>query len=125
MKLSNLLANIEYTVINDGNPEITDIIYDSRKVTDGTAFVCLKGYTSDGHKYAQSAVEKGAAALIISDDLSFDVPKNVAVIKVETHEKHLRISAPSFWQTRRKTKDHCNYRYKRQNNHNRYDCIYS
>ena len=46
MKLSNLLANIEYTVINDGNPEITDIIYDSRKVTDGTAFVCLKGYTS-------------------------------------------------------------------------------
>ena len=28
MKLSNLLANIEYTVINDGNPEITDIIYD-------------------------------------------------------------------------------------------------
>ena len=58
MKLSNLLANIEYTVINDGNPEITDIIYDSRKVTDGTAFVCLKGYTSDGHKYAQSAVEK-------------------------------------------------------------------
>lgn len=96
MKLSNLLTSIEYTVINDGNPEITDIIYDSRKVTDGTAFVCLKGYTSDGHKYAQSAVEKGAAALIISDDLSFDVPKNVAVIKVETHEKHLRISAPSF-----------------------------
>lgn len=42
MKLSNLLASIEYTVINDGNPEITDIIYDSRKVTDGTAFVCLK-----------------------------------------------------------------------------------
>ena len=106
MKLSNLLANIEYTVINDGNPEITDIIYDSRKVTDGTAFVCLKGYTSDGHKYAQSAVEKGAAALIISDNLSFDVPKNVAVIKVKPYKFPLlfhrnRITATSrelHWQ---------------------------
>ena len=98
MKLSNLLANIEYTVINDGNPEITDIIDDSRKVTDGTAFVCLKGYTSDGHKYAQSAVEKGAAALpIISDDLSFDVPKNVAVIKVENTRKTLAYISAEFF----------------------------
>ena len=97
MKLSNLLTSIEYTVINDGNPEITDIIYDSRKVTDGTAFVCLKGYTSDGHKYAQSAVEKGAAALIISDDLSFDVPKNVAVIKVENTRKALAYISAEFF----------------------------
>ena len=97
MKLSNLLANIEYTVINDGNPEITDIIYDSRKVTDGTAFVCLKGYTSDGHMYAQSAVEKGAAAIIISDDLSFDVPKNVAVIKVENTRKALAYISAEFF----------------------------
>ena len=34
MKLSNLLANIEYTVINDGNPEKTDIIYDSYVLKD-------------------------------------------------------------------------------------------
>ena len=81
MKLSDIIKNIEYTTINEGNPDISDIIYDSRKVVEGSAFVCLKGYTSDGHKYAQSAVEKGASALIISDDLDFEVPESVAVIK--------------------------------------------
>lgn len=83
MKLFNLLINVEHTMLNDLNPEISDVIYDSRKVTEGTAFVCLKGYTSDGHKYAQSAVEKGAVALVISDELDFDVPKNVAVVKTD------------------------------------------
>ncbi len=81
MKLSELIKNIEYAAINKGNPEISDLIYDSRKVTNGTAFVCLKGYTSDGHTYAKSAIEKGASALIISDDLDFEVPENIAVIK--------------------------------------------
>ena len=70
MKLGNILKNVEYTAKNALDPEITDLIYDSRKVSPGTAFFCLKGYTSDGHAYAQSAVEKGASALIISDELS-------------------------------------------------------
>ncbi len=81
MKLYDLLKHVSYTVVQDGDPVISDVIYDSRKVEEGTAFVCLKGYTSDGHRYAQSAVEKGAAALVISDDLDFDVPENVAVVK--------------------------------------------
>ena len=83
MKLYDLLQDVSYTALSPADPEITDVIYDSRKVTQGTAFVCLKGYTSDGHQYAQSAVEKGAAALVISDDLDFEVPENVAVIKTE------------------------------------------
>ena len=63
MKLYELLADVNYTCVTQGNPDIDDIIYDSRKVKENTAFVCLKGYTSDGHKFAASAVEKGAAAL--------------------------------------------------------------
>lgn len=58
MKLRNLLVNLEYTVQGNLDTEISDIIYDSRRVKKGTAFVCLKGYTSDGHRYAKSAVEK-------------------------------------------------------------------
>ncbi len=97
MKLNNLLVGIDYTVLNEGNPEITNIIYDSRKVSEGAAFVCLKGYTSDGHTYAQSAVEKGASALIISDPLSFDVPNGVAVIKVENTREALAYMSAEFF----------------------------
>lgn len=97
MKLSDLLVNIEYTAENDLNPEIGDIIYDSRKVTYGTVFVCLKGYTSDGHKYAKSAVEKGASALVISDELDFEVPKNVAVIKTANTRLALALMSAEFF----------------------------
>lgn len=97
MKLKELLINIDYTVINDCNPDIFDIIYDSRKVVDNTAFVCLKGYTSDGHKYSQSAIKKGATALIISDDLDFTIPKNIAVIKVENTRLALALISAEFF----------------------------
>lgn len=97
MKLKNLLINVEHLFINEQNPEITDVIYDSRKVIKGTAFVCLKGYTSDGHKYAKSAVESGAVALVISDDLDFEVPENVAVIKTPDTRLALALMSVQFF----------------------------
>lgn len=96
MKLNTILRSTEYTVVK-GNIEIeiSDIIYDSRKVKKGTAFVCLKGYNSDGHAYAQDAVDKGAAALIVSDDVEVD--GDAAIIKVaDTREALAYISAEFF-----------------------------
>ena len=57
MKLYDLLKDVEYTVVRGGNPDIKDLIYDSRKVSDGTAFVALNGAAADGHKYAASAID--------------------------------------------------------------------
>ena len=97
MKLKDLLINFEYTVQGNLDTEISDIIYDSRKVEKGTAFVCLKGYTSDGHRYAKSAVEKGASALVISDSLDFEVPSDVAVVKVEDTRYALSLMSIEFF----------------------------
>lgn len=97
MKLTNLLINIEYTVEQSAEPQITGIAYDSRKVTEGDAFVCLKGFAVNGHKFAQSAVEKGAAALIISEELDFDVPQNVAVIKTADTRLALALMSAEFF----------------------------
>ena len=44
--------------------EVTDVIYDSRKVTEGTMFVCMVGAVTDGHKYIPDAVEKGAGVIV-------------------------------------------------------------
>lgn len=97
MKLKELLVNTEYKMINDLNPEISDVVYDSRKASDSTAFVCLKGYTSDGHKFAKSAVQSGASALVISDELDFEVPENVAVVKVENTRLALALMSVEFF----------------------------
>ncbi len=54
--------------------EITGVSYDSRAVVSGNAFVCIKGYETDGHKYAKSAAENGAAVIIAQDKIDVDVP---------------------------------------------------
>ena len=96
MKLKELLSNCEYSVLNGSlDIEIKDVIYDSRKVTYGCAFVALKGYNADGHKFISDAVYKGATALIVEDEPS--VSGNVAVIKVKnTRETLAKMSVEYF-----------------------------
>ncbi len=97
MKLSQIISKLSIICAPTCDPEISDIIYDSRKVNQGTAFVALKGYAADGHKYAESAVEKGASALVISDDLDFTVPEGVAVVKVADTRLALALMSAEFF----------------------------
>lgn len=97
MKLNQITAELSILSRSGGNPDIADVIYDSRKVSPNTVFVALKGYAADGHRYAQSAVEQGAAALVISDDLDFDVPPGVAVIKVADTRLALALMSAAFF----------------------------
>lgn len=59
---------------NTEDVEITGITIDSRKVEEGYVFVCISGLISDGHDYAQKAIEKGAAVIVGERELSLDVP---------------------------------------------------
>lgn len=56
------------------NIEITGISYDSRNVAEGNVFVCIKGYETDGHRFAEAAVQKGAAVIVAEDEINVDVP---------------------------------------------------
>ena len=96
MKLDRLLQKITYTCVQGNtNTEISSVIYDSRKVTDGSLFICIKGAVSDGHRFIPMAIEKGAVALVVEDDVS--VPENITVIKVENSRKAMAyISAEYF-----------------------------
>lgn len=71
MKLSKLLEVIDITG-NIQEKEITDIVFDSRKVVPGVLFVCLAGSASDGHDYAQKAAEMGAAAIVAEKSVDTD-----------------------------------------------------
>ena len=81
MILKQLLKNTEYTLIKGSlETDVADIIYDSRKVSDGCMFVCLKGLAADGHAFAEDAVDNGASVLVISDDI--EILDDVTVVKV-------------------------------------------
>ena len=46
---------------------VTNLAYHSRQVINGTLFVCIKGYKTDGHLYLKQAVKNGAVAAIVED----------------------------------------------------------
>jgi UDP-N-acetylmuramoyl-L-alanyl-D-glutamate--2,6-diaminopimelate ligase len=58
-----------------GATEIGGLAYDSRKVMPGDLFFCVSGYRSDGHEFAQQAVQRGAAALVVERPLGLGVPE--------------------------------------------------
>ncbi|MBQ6559107.1 MAG: UDP-N-acetylmuramoyl-L-alanyl-D-glutamate--2,6-diaminopimelate ligase [Clostridia bacterium] len=53
---------------------LTGIAYDSRNVLPGNVFVCIKGFETDGHKYAAAAVKNGAALVVAEDMVDVSVP---------------------------------------------------
>ena len=67
MKLKDLLENNAVTAI--GDTEISSITDDTRKVVEGSLFVCVKGGSFDGHTAAAEMLEKGAAAVVCEHDL--------------------------------------------------------
>lgn len=81
-KLTSLLARLDYEVVQ-GDPkiEITDLVYDSRKITKGCLFVCIKGTVADGHTFVKEAAEKGAAAVLVQDET--EAPKELTVIRTK------------------------------------------
>ena len=52
MKLISLLERLEYTCIQGStDQEVKNVVYDSRKVEEGSLFICIRGAVVDGHKF--------------------------------------------------------------------------
>lgn len=96
MILSQLLDHVDYKCVQGSlDCEVTAVINDSRKLVEGCLFLCIKGASFDGHRFAKEAVEKGASVLVVQDDV--DVADTVTVIKVaDTRKAMAYISAAWF-----------------------------
>ena len=68
MELKELIHPLEVLeVVGNADVEISGIQSDSRKVEKGFLFVAVRGTAVDGHAYIQSAIEKGAAAIVCEE----------------------------------------------------------
>ncbi|MBQ7577344.1 MAG: UDP-N-acetylmuramoyl-L-alanyl-D-glutamate--2,6-diaminopimelate ligase [Synergistaceae bacterium] len=83
-KLENILRfirehdkNNSVRVKNDSDLScnITDVISDSRDVKQGTLFAAIKGETSDGHNFIQSAESNGASAILCEREVDSNLPQ--------------------------------------------------
>ena len=65
MKLRKLLAGVPLTEEEfDGGLEISSLSYDSRTLEPGALFVALPGAKTDGSRFIDQAMERGAAAVL-------------------------------------------------------------
>ncbi len=75
---------------------ITDITADSRTVINGSLFICLRGATVDGHKFLQSAAEKGAVAALV-EEMPEKIPAGMTLVQVPDTRAAMEKAAPFFY----------------------------
>jgi UDP-N-acetylmuramoyl-L-alanyl-D-glutamate--2,6-diaminopimelate ligase len=63
MTFQQLLQGAE-VLSQSGNPAVNGVDYDSRRVRPGTVFVAMKGESSDGNRFIDQAIAKGAVAVV-------------------------------------------------------------
>lgn len=97
MDLQTLLKSLShYKQIHNGNPMIASIEMDSRKVQKGSLFVCINGFTVDGHDFINQAIEKGASAIVAEREVPINVP--IPHIIVSDTNRALAYLADYFYQ---------------------------
>ncbi len=79
------------------NPVITDVTHDSHQVRPGSLFACVVGSTADGHDHASTAVEAGAAALLVQRELAGPAERAVPQIVVSDTRRAMGRFAAAVW----------------------------
>lgn len=99
MLFSNLISPLlEKSVKGSGDPEITAIAYDSRKVIPGAAFVCIQGDNFDGHQFIDDAVKNGAVVIIADNRQAFEsISPEISAVLVPDTRTALPILANRFF----------------------------
>ena len=96
MKLTYLLEKLEYEIIQGNDQiEITELTNDSRKVIEGSVFVCISGAVWDGHAYVKEVADKGAIAVIVEKDI--DAPEGLTVIRVKDTRYALALTSAAYF----------------------------
>ena len=94
MKLKDLLQGIPVLEVSaDLQMNIEAVAYDSRKVTEGSLFVAITGFASDGNRFIPMAMQKGAAVVVTAKKPEEDVP----YVLVESDRYALAMIGTNFY----------------------------
>lgn len=97
MNLEALLNRIPVLEISGSkNPEISEIVFDSRKAVENSLYVAVRGTVSDGHSFIDAAIAKGAIA-IVCEVLPENLYPEITYIQVKDASKTLGQLASNFY----------------------------
>lgn len=93
-----LLQGLSYECVAGSTERmVSEVVYDSRKISRDCLFICICGYNVDGHSFAREAVEKGAAVLVVQKDVTLPEDGNVTVIRVEDTRYAMAFIAAAYF----------------------------
>ena len=96
-----LLRDILYgvsikSVLGMTDVNVKSIQFDSRKINVKDLFVAIRGVNVDGHDFINTAIEKGAIAIVHDKELK-KIVEGVVYVKVENPSKALAIMASNYY----------------------------
>jgi len=96
-----ILKDILYKVslrstIGDTNVAVDSVVFDSRKVQEGSVFVAVSGTQVDGHQYIDQSVSQGAVA-IVCEHMPEKVKEGVTYVEVGSSTEALGVMAANFY----------------------------
>ena len=99
--LDEILADNEIGICSrtGGNPEIVDLAFDSRSVSEGALFFALPGTHTTGNAFVKSALDAGAKAVVYEGELDENIHarKEIAFVKVGSARKAMAPISASFY----------------------------
>ena len=97
MIISKLISGIKpINIIGDVDKEIVGVNIDSRKIEANHLFIAVKGTQVDGHRYIETAIEKGAVA-VLCEDLPQEKAAHVTYIQVQDTTQAAGVVATVFY----------------------------
>lgn len=97
MKTEEILRGIDIiSVAGDTSGSVSSVEFDSRKVAEGSMFVAVRGYNTDGHNYISSAVASGAS-VIVCETLPEKPEKHVCWIRTIDSAKAIGQAASNYF----------------------------
>ena len=95
-QIKELIQSLDYELLQGSlEGEISELVYDTRKVSKDAMFVCIVGYAFDSHEKAAEVAAAGAKVLIVSKEV--EVPEEVTVVKVADTRYALSLISAAYF----------------------------
>lgn len=96
MKLAEIVKTMKPLAVEGPlDHDITGITYDSRRVMPGNLFVAVRGERTDGHRFVEAAIDRGASAVLLERDAGFN--PRATRIKVADTRRTMALASAQFY----------------------------
>ena len=77
VKLNIVFNGIDFKLCQGANENmlVNDIAFNTNTVSGDSLFFCVRGTVTDGHKFAEKAIDAGACALVVDHELDLNFPQ--------------------------------------------------